>query len=95
MLLDGLPDEAALSLPRGERWDGWDIRTELLAQIVEVASVSAAGKELSATREIPRPDRLTAVPVRPPAEVPGDEWSASTDRMFAAFAMRVAGGTGG
>jgi hypothetical protein len=55
LLLRTLPPEARLSRRSGDD-SAWDPQTELLAQLVEVMSVSAAGRQLRKPVQVPRPE---------------------------------------
>lgn len=57
LYLRTLPAEARLSRRSGDEFV-WSIQTELLAQLVEVTSVSTAGRRLRKPIEIQRPDSL-------------------------------------
>lgn len=59
LLVRTLPAEARLSRRAGDESE-WSIQTELLAQLVEVTSVSTAGRQLRKPIEVTRPDTLRA-----------------------------------
>lgn len=67
MLVEQLPDEAALSRaqhPPPFVDPEWTLLAELLAQLVEITSASAAGRRLREPVRIPRPEQR-AEPARP------------------------------
>jgi hypothetical protein len=59
LFLRTLPAEARLSRRPGDEAE-WSIQTELLAQLVEVTSVSSSGRQLRKPIEVDRPLTLKA-----------------------------------
>lgn len=69
MLIKGLPPHALVRTPAGERGrEPWTAYHELLAQVIEITSVTAAGHQIKKPIKVPRPDQK-ADPGEPQREV--------------------------
>lgn len=61
MLIKGLPRDALVRTPESERGrDPWTAELELMAQLIEVVSITASGKQLRKPIKVPRPKKDTA-----------------------------------
>jgi len=59
-MIKGLPADSLVRTPVGERGRGrWTIELELMAQLIEICSVTAADHRLKKPIRIPRPDKTS------------------------------------